>query len=187
MQPQKKKRIRRTNEEIDADRMCSAAGRREMKKWETLWDKHGRPVVRLNLAWQYLRLRFVRSVAKMLDVSLEAFVRMAAYERAVKVLAEGSTEQITYKRVLSDRYRKRADIEYLDWRWREPHLELVDKAATKADTDFKTFIDVAAYERAVQIVRTEADGIPERKKILDDLNFYLDCIKDDDTDGAWRG
>ena len=154
--------------------MVTPQGRRELKKQLTSWDKFERPVIRLNFTWQYLRLQFIQQVAEIMDISLEAFIRFAAYERAIKVLAEESAEPITYKRVLSNRYRRRVDTIGLNWRWRGQHLNLINEAAKKVSTDFKTFIDIAAFEKAVQI-----DQLNLNEKTRKKLESYVNYIKDD--------
>jgi len=176
----KKKRIRRTREEIDMDEQFSAAGRRKTKKRRTSWDKHVRPVVRLNFVWHYERLKIINAVADELDVTTEAFIRQAVYSRCVMEKQSSYSTCTTYKRVLSGRYFQRADVQALSWRWREPNIELADEVAQKIGLDLKTFIDLAVYEHAVHFAENG-----EMKSILRKIARYLDSIKDDPEYGDW--
>lgn len=175
-----RKRTRRTKEEIELDEQDSPEARRESRKRMTAFDKTFRPIKRMKTAWQYLRLRFVNKVAHHVDIPLESFVRNAVCERAMSVLAGESTARMTYKRVLSNRYKKRIDIEFLDWRWREDLLSLAEDAARDVGTDLATFVDVATYEHAVRIVRFYEQYVGQCGEASDALALYLDFVKDYD-------
>jgi hypothetical protein len=176
----KKKRIRRTREDIESNEQSSTAGRRETRKWSTSWDKHARPVVRLNFVWHYQRLKIINAVADKLDVTTEAFIRQAVYTRCVMEKQSAYSTRTNYKRVLSGRYFQRADVEALSWRWREPNIKLAEEVAQKLGIDLKTFIDLAVYEQAVYFAEKG-----EIKDILGKIARYLNYIKDDPKYGDW--
>lgn len=114
---------------------------------------------RMNFTWHTPRLEKMWQAAKLMDVSLEAFIRCAAYERAVKVLAEQNPAVIEYEREkqwIDHRHSdwptyRRNDLLPLNWKWRQHALDVVVQAATRAQCDYRTFIDVAAYDKAVEI------------------------------------
>ena len=176
----KKKRIRRTREEIEADEQFSAAGRRETKKLCTSLDRFLKPVVRFNFIWHVDRLKIIESVADELDVGTEAFIRQAAYLRAIAESQNDCPVVSKYKRVLSNRYYRRWDVVPLSWRWRKPNVEFVEKAAAKLEVDFKTFVDLATYDQAVQIAQKA-----ELNEIVRRAAYYVDSIKDDPDFGEW--
>jgi uncharacterized protein (DUF1778 family) len=117
---------------------------------------------RLNFTWQTSRLQQICQAANMMDVSLESFIRMAAYERAINVLKEAASEPILHERDrqwIDHRYSeypsRRQDLLPVNWRWRQHALDIVKRAADATKTDYRTFIDVAAYDRATAIVGKE--------------------------------
>jgi len=123
-----------------------------------------KPPRRMNFIWQTARLEKIWQAARRMDVSLEAFIRFAAYERAVKVLAEPDVQPIEYEREkewIDHRYsewgpaHRRLDLLPLNWRWRQHALDVVEQAARRSQCDSKTFIDVAAYDKAVEIAGPE--------------------------------
>jgi hypothetical protein len=121
--------------------------------------------VRLNFSWHTPRLMKVKQAAKRMDITFEAFLRFAAYEQAVKVLSEEAPEAIEYERqldVISHRHidyewehRFRTDWVPQNWRWRKHSLDVVKEAAKATQCDYRTFIDYAAYEKAVEIAGPE--------------------------------
>lgn len=122
--------------------------------------------IRLNFSWDLSRLMKVRQAAKRMDITLEAFLRFAAYERAIQILAEEVSAPIEYKReleVISHKYQEyelkhlfRTDWVPLNWRWKTHALDIVKKAATATQCDYRTFIVFVAYEKAVEIAGSEA-------------------------------
>ncbi|MBS2003922.1 MAG: hypothetical protein JST44_20615, partial [Cyanobacteria bacterium SZAS LIN-5] len=87
---------------------------------------------RMNFNWHTPRLEKIWQAAKRMDVSLEAFIRFAAYEKAVKVLAEPTPEVIEYEREkqwIDHRHSdwptsRRYDLLPLNWKWRKHALDV---------------------------------------------------------------
>ncbi len=118
---------------------------------------------RMNFNWHAPRLSKIWLASRQMDISIEAFIRFAAFERAVRVLVENAPEPILHereKKMVDHRYSDYADSPYegrwdllpFNWRWRQSALDVIEQAAKQTHCDYRTFIDFAAFEKAVEIV-----------------------------------
>jgi hypothetical protein len=154
---EKKRRQRRSLEEIEGEIADSPKVRCEtrkiLKRFERLES------IRINFVWLWDRWRALEQATELIGVPRETFIKIAAFERAAEIIANGEKGPLAMTRELSTDFR-RCDLIPGNFRWLRSKLELVKIAAEQMGTDYRTIIEIATYERCQRIISnvTQARG-----------------------------